>query len=293
MATVKSVTVRDIAVWNKEKFEEGLGFAKTMFGISSMHEEQLEALRHFFLGKHLYFSAPTGYGKSLIYQVIPFVNDYLMNQLTLPSCILVVTPLQSLMLDQVSKLRALGINTAAIYADQSEEVLLEIENGGETAAQAIDHIEGQIKSNFKKKQGIVPEGDTPGKSNAKKVSAVSSISNELFVESLKKNGTKVFMVEGGDLSSCGIHAERSPCWEYEIEDDLDVGSMNSVSGCVDVLSPDPVFDLSDFSNAVQGSQGTPEDGAILATALKMSSLSCLHGADADILTVSDTTSSTL
>ncbi|XP_065062582.1 uncharacterized protein LOC135689329, partial [Rhopilema esculentum] len=130
MATVKRVTVRDIAVWNKEKFEEGLGFARTMFGISSMHEEQLEALRHFFRGKHLYFSAPTGYGKSLIYQVIPFVNDYLMDQLTLPSCILVVTPLQSLMLDQVSKLRALGINTAAIYADQSEEVLLEIENGG-------------------------------------------------------------------------------------------------------------------------------------------------------------------
>eukprot|EP00795_Rhopilema_esculentum_P010124 gene10124-18787_t len=130
MATVKSVTVRDIAVWNKEKFEEGLGFARTMFGISSMHEEQLEALRHFFRGKHLYFSAPTGYGKSLIYRVIPFVNDYLMDQLTLPSCILVVTPLQSLMLDQVSKLRALGINTAAIYADQSEEVLLEIENGG-------------------------------------------------------------------------------------------------------------------------------------------------------------------
>ena len=49
-----------------------------------------------------------------------------MDQLTLPSCILDVTQL----LDQVSKLRALGINTAAIYADQSEEVLLESENGG-------------------------------------------------------------------------------------------------------------------------------------------------------------------
>ena len=44
MATVKSVTVRDIAISSKEKFEEGLGFARTMFGISSMHEEQLEAL---------------------------------------------------------------------------------------------------------------------------------------------------------------------------------------------------------------------------------------------------------
>ena len=38
-------------------------------------------------------------------------------------------------------------------------------------------------------------------------------------------------------------------------DDLDVGSIDSASGCVDVLSPDSVFDFSEFSNAVQGSQG--------------------------------------
>ena len=36
------------------------------------------------------------------------------------------------------------------------------------------------------KRGIVPKGDTPGKSTAKKVSAVSSISKELFFESLSE-----------------------------------------------------------------------------------------------------------
>ena len=89
------------------------------------------------------------------------------------------------------------------------------------------------------------------------------------------------------------YLHRGPCWEYEIEDDLEVESIDSVPECVDVLSPDPVFDLSDLSNAVQGSQGTPEGGDILATALKMSSLSCLDGADAYSLPDSDTTSSTL
>lgn len=92
-----------------------------------MFREQICALRGFFQGKDLFFSAPTGYGKSLVFHAIPIVADFLMEKLVGTSCIIVVSPLQSLMLDQVSKLKEVGINAAAIYADQTEEILQEIE----------------------------------------------------------------------------------------------------------------------------------------------------------------------
>ena len=54
-------------VWNEERFKEGLEFVKKYYRIENMFEDQVKALRCFFQGKNLYFSAPTGYGKSLIF----------------------------------------------------------------------------------------------------------------------------------------------------------------------------------------------------------------------------------
>ena len=42
---------------------------------------------------------------------------------------LVISPLKSLMLDQVSKLKLTGVTAAAIYDGQDEQVLKDIENG--------------------------------------------------------------------------------------------------------------------------------------------------------------------
>ena len=58
------------------------------------------------------------------------VADYLRDMNPFTSSILIISPLQSLMLDQVAKLRDIDINAAAIYSDQSEEVLKDIEEGG-------------------------------------------------------------------------------------------------------------------------------------------------------------------
>ena len=100
-----------------------------LYQVEDLFEEQLHAPRGFFQGKDLFFSSPTGYGKSLVFHAIPIVADFLMDKLIGTSCIVIVSPLQSLMLDQVSKLKEIGINAAAIYADQSEEILQEIEEG--------------------------------------------------------------------------------------------------------------------------------------------------------------------
>ena len=117
-----SVAVKGL-VWNEDRFKEGVDFVKHLYQVDNLFEEQLRALQGFFQGKDLFFSAPTGYGKSLVFHAIPIVADFLMDKLIGTSCIVVVSPLQSLMLDQVSKLKEIGINAAAIYADQSEEIL--------------------------------------------------------------------------------------------------------------------------------------------------------------------------
>eukprot|EP00795_Rhopilema_esculentum_P009805 gene9805-18368_t len=122
MATETSTGRKNIA-WNQESFAEGLSFAKFVLNVDEVYPDQEKAIRGFFRGKDLYFSAPTGYGKSFVFQAIPLVADYLLDQNPFSSCILVVSPLQSLMLDQVMKLNALGLKAAAIYADQTEEVL--------------------------------------------------------------------------------------------------------------------------------------------------------------------------
>ena len=66
MAKSKCEALRDF-VWREERFKEGLQLVKVYFGVENLFEDQVKALRCFFQGKNIYFSAPTGYGKSLIF----------------------------------------------------------------------------------------------------------------------------------------------------------------------------------------------------------------------------------
>ena len=47
---------------------------------------------------------PTGYGKSLIYQLVPFVFDELQSEGKCSSCVIDVSPLNAIMEDQICKL---------------------------------------------------------------------------------------------------------------------------------------------------------------------------------------------
>ena len=60
-----------------EKFDEAVKFACKHFGIERLYDEQLECVRQFFLEKNVFCSVPTGFGKSLIYQVLPLMHDYM------------------------------------------------------------------------------------------------------------------------------------------------------------------------------------------------------------------------
>ena len=64
----KLVAAADLqSKWNEDWFIEGLKFVKDLTGIEELKEEQEKALHSFIKGEDLYFSAPTGYGKSCIF----------------------------------------------------------------------------------------------------------------------------------------------------------------------------------------------------------------------------------
>ena len=70
-----------------------------------LKDEQKEAVKAFANGKDVFVSLPTGYGKSLCYQILPVLFDALRGQperQTVSSIVVVVSPLTSIMKDQVS-----------------------------------------------------------------------------------------------------------------------------------------------------------------------------------------------
>ena len=129
MATFKLTGGKNL-VWKESLFNEGIEYIKYLFQIENILNDQRTALMKFFKGNDIYFSAPTGFGKSLIFQSMPIIADHLLEQAMGTSSVLVIPPLQSLMFDQVTYLNSIGISAAAIYDGQDEDILKDIENGG-------------------------------------------------------------------------------------------------------------------------------------------------------------------
>ena len=82
-------------------------------GYQSLREEQTETVKAFLGGRDVFIALPTGSGKRVCYTALPVVVDNLRKELQMevsnPSCTLVVSPLVSLMEDQVASLTARGI----------------------------------------------------------------------------------------------------------------------------------------------------------------------------------------
>jgi len=86
----------------------------------TVKEKQLETVKYLSEGHDVFGWFPTGYGKSLCYQMLPFVFDSLLGRVNSDqSIVLVVSPLVSLMVDQVSSLRSRGV-AAAIMSSNRE-----------------------------------------------------------------------------------------------------------------------------------------------------------------------------
>ena len=92
-------------------FERSVDYAKKEFNIEfRLREKQQETLQHLFEGRDVISVLPTGYGKSVIYQLLPWMFQKKHDQET-PMIVLVVSPLTALMEDQVMELRQRGVST--------------------------------------------------------------------------------------------------------------------------------------------------------------------------------------
>ena len=84
---------------------------KSTFGLRELRPGQREVIESVIAGYDTLAIMPTGAGKSLCYQ-IPALH--------LPGTALIVSPLISLMKDQADKLRAHGVDTAAVNSSLTQ-----------------------------------------------------------------------------------------------------------------------------------------------------------------------------
>ena len=75
--------------------------------------EQRASIKAVYEGKDVFVWLPTGFGKSVCYEALPFVFDFKLRT-NAPCLTLVISPLISLMVDQVVSLRRRGVKAAII-----------------------------------------------------------------------------------------------------------------------------------------------------------------------------------
>ena len=98
---------------------------REVFGLDAFRAKQLEVIENVMAGHHTLGLLPTGYGKSLCYQVPSQV---------LPGITLVVSPLIALMQDQVNNLLKKGLKNVTLLnssldTDEREERMAGIKSG--------------------------------------------------------------------------------------------------------------------------------------------------------------------
>ena len=87
---------------------EAIRSSLQVFGYDRVKPAQAEAVQAILQGQHVFVNLPTGYGKSLIYQMLPFCASFLLESMGKVTAevpvVLVVSPLIALMQDQAHKL---------------------------------------------------------------------------------------------------------------------------------------------------------------------------------------------
>lgn len=95
-----------MAVFKDYSVESAILYALDRIGKSgfTIKTEQKEAICNVVAGQDVLAVLPTGFGKSLIFQLLPFVFDYLSGNSS-QSSVIVISPLNGLIRDQIEKLK--------------------------------------------------------------------------------------------------------------------------------------------------------------------------------------------
>ena len=98
-----------------DEFPVALSVAMSKLTLSfTLKPEQRDCVKSMFAGRDVFLWLPTGFGKSVCYEVLPFMYDYKLGRDTGSSLVLVISPLVSLMVDQVASLRKRGVKAAIV-----------------------------------------------------------------------------------------------------------------------------------------------------------------------------------
>lgn len=100
-------------------FDEAMVYALGSIGKAglSLKEEQRRAVRHIFDGEDTFVWLPTGFGKSICYECLPFLFDFTFGRtysVSDRSLVIVISPLRSLMINQVTSLREREVSAAIL-----------------------------------------------------------------------------------------------------------------------------------------------------------------------------------
>ena len=105
------------------------------FSLGQLKPKQMEAIIAFVEGRDVFVSLPTGYGKSIIYALLPLIFDSLKGNLIFcelytsifvfytdcsGSLVVCISPLISIMMDQRAKFTTLGLKTEYVGAAQED-----------------------------------------------------------------------------------------------------------------------------------------------------------------------------
>ena len=91
-------------------------------GYSSLKPKQLDAIDAFLKGNDVFVSLPTGYGKSLIFAMLPSLFDRLRGRSD-SSIAIVVSPLAALMLEQRAVFTRMGLKCEFLGDLQTDEAI--------------------------------------------------------------------------------------------------------------------------------------------------------------------------
>lgn len=87
-----------------------------------LKEEQEKAVFELLSGKDVLAILPTGFGKSMIYTIFALASE---NMRSTKTCVLVISPLKSLIEDQISEMESLGCTAVELKSDNVESVVKE------------------------------------------------------------------------------------------------------------------------------------------------------------------------
>ena len=86
-------------------------------GYERLMEEQLSAIEEFVCGQDVFVSLPTGFGKSVIYGILPTIFDRMKVHTEPTSIALIMSPLASLMVDQKARFSSICKRAAFVTDD--------------------------------------------------------------------------------------------------------------------------------------------------------------------------------